>query len=207
MSDRGGRRVSVFALNYGLCQKYSIEYGRPRSTREHRLYFVERIFDNTALLLSWINKNQEIRCTNCDKTVDADKLEALIVYNMACPSCFKGKCVVTNLSRKYESLLKHVSPKLLLPATELGILQTLDAEDRSMWAAEIAAELDSSYQLVGKRGRALDELGLVRRFEVDKRRAFEITDLARQSYFADKGEGLDLTVDGAEAPTEPGSGE
>ena len=62
-----------------------------------------------------------------------------------------------------------------------------------MKAAEIAAELDTSYQMVGKRGKVLDEKGLVRRFEVDKRRAFEITDLARQSYFADSTDALDLS--------------
>jgi hypothetical protein len=72
-----------------------------------------------------------------------------------------------------------------------------------MWAAEIAGEPDSSYQMVGKRGKALDELGLVRRFEKDRRRAFEITDLARQSYFADKDEGLDLSSDGSDSPDIP----
>ena len=47
--------------------------------------------------------------------------------------------------------------------------------------------------MVGKRGKLLDEKGLVRRLEVDKRRAFEITDLARQSYFADRSDALDLS--------------
>ncbi len=193
MSDRGGRKVSIFALNFGLCQKYSIEFGRPKDTREQRLYFIERVFDYTALVRSWLNKNQEIRCEHCGATVEADKLPALQLYGMACPICRQGTCVVTNLSRKYEALLKQVSPELLLPRTELGILQTLDSEQRSMKAAEIAAELDTSYQMVGKRGKLLDEKGLVRRFEVDKRRAFEITELAHQSYFAERSDALDLS--------------
>jgi hypothetical protein len=46
MSDRGGRKVVVYALNYGLCQKYTIEFGRPTGQREFRLYFIERIFDS-----------------------------------------------------------------------------------------------------------------------------------------------------------------
>ena len=29
MTDRGTRKVVVYALNYGLCQKYTIEFGRP----------------------------------------------------------------------------------------------------------------------------------------------------------------------------------
>ena len=193
MSDRGGRKVSVFALNFGLCQRYSVEFGRPKDTREQRLYFIERIFDYTALVRSWLNKNQEIRCNRCGSTVELDKLPALQLYGMVCPNCREGTCVVTNLSRKYEALLKRVSPELLLPRTELGILETLDSEQRSMKAAEIAAELDTSYQMVGKRGKVLYEKGLVHRFEVDKRRAFEITELARQSYFADHNDTLDLS--------------
>ena len=47
MSDRDSRKVAIYALNYGLCQKYAIEFGRPTEKREHRLYFVERIFDAT----------------------------------------------------------------------------------------------------------------------------------------------------------------
>ncbi len=50
MSDRDGRKVAVYALNFGLCQKYAIAFGRPTEKREHRLYFVERIFDYTPLL-------------------------------------------------------------------------------------------------------------------------------------------------------------
>jgi hypothetical protein len=57
MSDRDGRRVSVYALNYGLCEKYSIEFGRPGEHREHRLYFVERIFDYGPLLQEYIASN------------------------------------------------------------------------------------------------------------------------------------------------------
>ena len=65
MSDRDGRKVSVFALNYGLCQKYAIVFGRPTDKREHRLYFVERIFDYTPILQKYIETNQEIVCDIC----------------------------------------------------------------------------------------------------------------------------------------------
>ncbi len=52
-----------------------------------------------------------------------------------------------------------------------------------MFAAEIAAEPDRSYQLIGKRGKTLAERGLVSRKEVDNRRIFEITELAEKTYF------------------------
>jgi hypothetical protein len=76
------------------------------------------------------------------------------------------------------------NPTLLLPPTELGILQTLETEGRVMYAGEIAAELDKSYQLVGRRGKTLAERGLVNRDVNDQgRRTFEITPLAESSYF------------------------
>ena len=43
--NMGDREVSVYALNYGLCQQQTIAFGRPREKREQRLFFVERIFD------------------------------------------------------------------------------------------------------------------------------------------------------------------
>jgi DNA-binding MarR family transcriptional regulator len=94
---------------------------------------------------------------------------------------------VINLSKKYEAILAGISPELLLPYTELGILQTLKIEKRAMYASEIASELDRSYQLVGKRGKMLAQRGLVDRDENDEgRRIFKITPLANQSYFSDK---------------------
>jgi hypothetical protein len=186
MSDRDGRKVAVYALNFGLCQKYAIAFGRPTERREHRLYFVERIFDYTSLLREFIQKNQEIRCQNCNSIFELSKLEALKMFSMQCPACKVGICALTNLSRKYESLLNSISPELLLPSTELGILHTLETEERPMYAGEIAAEMDKSYQLVGKRGKMLAERGLVKRELNDQgRRIFEITPLAQTSYFGD----------------------
>jgi predicted transcriptional regulator len=184
MSDRDGKRVAVYALNFGLCEKYTIAYGRPTEKREHRLYFVERIFDYTPIFRRFIQNNQEIRCDSCGETVEFDKLEALKLYGMKCPKCNIGTCQVTNLSRKYAQLLNSVAPELLLPNTEFGILQILSTERRSMYPAEIAAELDRSYQLVGKRGKILAERGLVDRNENEQgRRQFELTPLAEKSYF------------------------
>jgi DNA-binding MarR family transcriptional regulator len=72
-----------------------------------------------------------------------------------------------------------------LPPTELGILQTLETEKHAMYAGDIAAELDKSYQFVGKRGKTLAERGLVKRGSNNQgRRTFEITPLAQASYFS-----------------------
>ncbi|HSV90490.1 MAG TPA: hypothetical protein VLH80_05300 [Nitrospiraceae bacterium] len=185
MTDRDGRKVSIYALNYGLCQKYTIEFGRPSDRREHRTYFIERIFDYTPLLQHYMATNQEIACEHCSTKYDAAQLVSLQLFGMMCPACRIGPCVVRNLSRRYEEVLRNVDANLLLPSTELGILNTLHTEHRPMYAGDIAADLDCSYQLVGRRGRFLDDRGLVERSESPSgRRLFQITDRAREAYFS-----------------------
>jgi DNA-binding MarR family transcriptional regulator len=106
------------------------------------------------------------------------------MYDMMCPKCKSGTCEVINLSRKYEAVLNSIDPNLLLPPTDLGMLDALYTEGREMVASEIAGELDCSYQLIGKRGRILEERGLVaRKRNDDRRRVFEITGEARHDYF------------------------
>lgn len=185
MKDRDGKDVSVYALNYGLCQQEAINFGRPREKREHRLYFIERVFDYTPILVSYIKVNQEIICDHCGHRHGFELLQAIQAYDMLCPECRIGKCSIVNLSRKYEELIRSVSDEDLLPGTELGMLKTLHDQRKEMFAKEIAAELDCSYQLIGKRGRNLAERGLVVRDENDKgRRVFEISEAAEDVYFA-----------------------
>lgn len=193
MSDRDGRKVSVFALNYGLCQKYTIEFGRPSGKREHRLYFVERIFDYSPVLNKYMRMNQEIVCNQCKEKFDLEQLPALSLYGMMCPRCKQGYCAVINLSKKYEETINSIAHELLLPGTELGILHTLHTEKDPLYASNIAGELDCSYQLVGKRGKFLAQRGLVNRDNYDQnRRLFEITALAEKSYFQESPRDLDL---------------
>ncbi|HTS34408.1 MAG TPA: hypothetical protein VMH04_01985, partial [Candidatus Solibacter sp.] len=82
-----------------------------------------------------------------------------------------------------------------------------ETEKRPMYAAEIAAELDKSYQLVGKRGKMLSERGLVTRTESEQgRRVFGITTLAQSSYFSESDDdqlalGNESIEDGEDAPS------
>lgn len=197
MSDRDGKKVSVYALNYGLCQRYAISFGRPIGEREFRLYFVERVFDYSPIVSVFLAKNQEIVCSACSAKHGLDKLEALKLFGMKCPSCQDGICEVVNLSKKYEAVLKSVQSELLLPKTELGILQTLHSERDPQRPAYIAAELDCSYQLVGKRAVRLEERGLVTRTKDDgNNRLIQITDIADATYFSGDHSGeLDVGLD------------
>jgi Cdc6-like AAA superfamily ATPase/DNA-binding MarR family transcriptional regulator len=184
MKDRDGRKVSVYALNHGLCSKYTIAFGRPTGKREFRLYYVERVFDYTPILKGYIERNQELKCAGCGVVHGLDKLPSLKIFDMMCPSCKKAKCDVVNLSRKYEEVLRGIDDGMLLPATELGILNVLFTEKKDLFASDIAEELDCSFQLVGRRGKILAERGLVDRAKNGRnRRVFSITDQATTEYF------------------------
>lgn len=184
MKDRDGRKVTVFALNYGLCQKNTIEFGRPSGRREYRLYYIERIFDYTSILQEYLRTNQEIVCEGCSHRFEYEQLNALELFGMLCPVCRKGLCKVSNLSRKYEATLRSIDDSLLLPRVELGILHTLGTEPHALYPAQIAGELDCSYQLVGKRAKFLADRGLVLRGKSEGRRELSLTSTARQIYLA-----------------------
>jgi hypothetical protein len=197
-SDRAGQRVSIYALNYGLCTKYQIGFGRRSERREDRLYFVDRQFDYNGVIRSYINSNQEIRCNSFESEFELDLLPALKMLQMSCPKCKAGTCRVVNLSRKYGDLIDSISPDLLLPDTELGILQTLHGENRTMVASEIASELDCSGQLVGRRARNLSERSLVTRQQTGPVYKYHLTGQAKAAYFSNPtGDELDVGSDEA----------
>ncbi|WP_193753057.1 hypothetical protein [Sphingomonas endophytica] len=187
-SDREGVRVSIYALNYGLCVKYQIGFGRPTDRREDRLYFVDRKFDYNAIVRGYIQENQEIKCTNCSKEYGIAMLPALQMLHMRCPTCSVGECKVVNLSKKYGDVIEMIKPDLLLPETELGIMQTLFNEAKPMVASEIAGDLDCSGQLVGRRGRNLAERKLVDRTYIGQVYRYDLTSQAKSAYFSDASE-------------------
>lgn len=185
MSNRDGKRVSIYALNLGLCEKYTIAFGRPKDQREFRLYFVERVFDYNPILQAYVSTNQEIRCDACETVFEPTDLEFLKRFHMRCPACGQGSCVVTNIAKKYADLVGNVSSEQLLPATELGILRSLDSESKPLLAGDIAGELDVSYQLIGRRAKNLDEQNLIDRRPIGgNRREYLLTENARDVYFS-----------------------
>ena len=185
-TDRDDKEVSIYCFNYGLCQKFKIPFGQPLN---QPLYFIERIFDYSPLIQEYIKNNQEILCTKCNAIHEFSKLESIKMFEWLCPKCKTGVCKVINLSKKYENMIKAVDENLLLPKTELGILQTLNFEKRPLFAKDVAGELDCSYQLIGKRAVKLSQRGLIQREKNKKNRPeYTISKLGKNSYFPDNDE-------------------
>jgi hypothetical protein len=172
-----GKKVSVFSLNYGLCRKHHITFGRGN---EDSPYYLTPRFDYTRLLIDHMGSSQEIKCSACGAVFPSERLDALRLFDMACPTCKKGTCQVRSLARVYARELAEADRSAQLPETELGILLTLAASDTGLRPKEIAAELDCSYQLVVRRGIQLKQRGLV---EYSRGQPLKITQHARDVYF------------------------
>ena len=71
----------------------------------------------------------------------------------------------------------------MLPAIELEILETLNDENKPMRAKEIAALIDSTYQMVGRRKGKLAETGLVSKERLDSATHSSITEKSENIYF------------------------
>jgi hypothetical protein len=67
-SNRDGKKVNVYCLNYGLAKKNNIIWGRAQGTI-YRKYFIERIFNFTSLVLEQIRETKSPKTTRPDPTV------------------------------------------------------------------------------------------------------------------------------------------
>jgi hypothetical protein len=173
----GGKEVSVFALNYGLCRKHHIMFGRGSGNPP---YYLTPRFDYSRLIRSHIGSSQEIRCSTCGHVFSYEQLEALRLFDMACPKCKEGICEVRSVTGAYASELAGVDTEERLPEMQLKILSVLHWSNDGLRPGEIGAEMDTSYQRVTVLGRQLEQLGLV---EYETKQPLKITRRARDTYF------------------------
>ena len=151
--DKDGRFINVYWLNHGLCQKENIIFGKGSD----RKYIIERRFNYGALIKDYIDSAQEIKCQTCGKVFDIVELEMLKKYSMKCYEC-QGNCVIADLN------VNLPEPSMTtLPEIEYDLLYTLAVNKKPLFASQIAAELDCSYQLISKRAMKLKELGYLKK--------------------------------------------
>jgi predicted transcriptional regulator len=177
--DDGGRDTITFALNYGLCHKMNIGFGRPPGG-QFRQFFRERVFDYSGLVTKFLAGNGQIRCP-CGHVEPRESLEFLLRYDMLCPSCRSAQMVVGEKPGS-ESEERGVA-ELRLPETELRIMSVLAAHEGEMTASEIAMELDCSSTRAGRTASGLVKRGLVERVQRRGKSSYSLTATARALYF------------------------
>ena len=187
MSGRDGGKQSIYCLNYGLCVKNNLRWGKPKGN-DFRKYFISRPFDFNNLIETFLRNSKRINCINseCNKIFPFEQLQFLEeVLGMKCPNCHSPIKVFSNSDSIKEELEKIDNAKLL-PDVELGILYEVRKSEKRLKPKEIAQELDCSYQLVGKRAKKLDEdKELLLRDEENGQRVYKLTEKAKEDYFSE----------------------
>ncbi|MGG0940762.1 winged helix-turn-helix domain-containing protein [Bacillus subtilis] len=171
--------MSFFSLNYGLCMKEDIVYGRGSD----RKYVIQRRFNYNEVIEGFLNKAKEIKCNSCNETYPMDALSMLEFYDMLCPKCKKGKCIVELVDVEIPS----EEPDVLLPEIELLTLNSLRIS-QPQYATQLAQELDCTAQKIRRVVDKLENLELVVRKrengEAGVRTYYYITDKAASIYFS-----------------------
>jgi predicted transcriptional regulator len=183
MRDKDGKDVTIYALNYGLCEGERLPWGYPTGRRDDRSYFVQRCFNFNASIHEFLAKRQTIRCGSCGAAFSMEKLKDFEFFKWKCPECDDGRCSVVRLADDYKPEIASLDKSLMLEEVEIDILEVLAQEDKRMRAKEISAFMNVSYQLVGKRTAKLQESGFVDKEQEGTVVKSAITKKARDIYF------------------------
>ncbi len=190
MKDRDGREVTVYSLNYGLCQREGIPFGRPEKTEEGK-YFTERAFNYLPTIQQFLQKFVVIECNECKKIHPTNQLQALRLFDMLCPNCRKGRC---ELSLGYKALVEEINARyhnIQLPEDEFSIVKVIhDSPDYDWYPSTIGTEVDRSYQFVTPHADRLVGLGILwkerKMVGEQMRNVYRLTDEAVERYFTGK---------------------
>lgn len=180
LSDKDGQISSVFCLNYGLCQKNNLLWGRTK----HRKYFIERPFNFFQLIRDFLATSKSIHCSNedCNQVFNQDQLSLLEFANFRCNKC-GGKVIIEAISEDIKNKLTKIEHENLLSTSEVEIVLELSKQGEALTAKEISEELDISKYSIAQRSRKLDlQKGLLRRNRGSGSYTYELTDKAKSIY-------------------------
>lgn len=186
MSDRDGKKVSVYALNYGLTLLENMRWGKP-SGNEYRKYFIARPFSFDGIFEKFLRESKHILCSNpkCKKSYPYDQLSFLEFNKMRCIEC-QSQVLVKDFSDGIKLELDRIDKTKLLPSLELGVLHELNSSNKKMYARDLSEELDISSHLIAKRAKKLDEdKGLVDRDRTEQLIKYSISKKALKDYFSE----------------------
>jgi hypothetical protein len=185
MTDKDGRDISVFALNYGLCVREKLEWGYPHRQRYDKDYFKQRVFNYNAPLRRFLAHAQTIRCDSCGASHPMEDLAAIERFDWLCPDCHEGKCKVINLDNEFKQEIETLKKEIMVEPIEYEILQTLHDEGEPLRAKQISTLLDVTYQLVGKRTDKLQDMGYVEKKQIEGQKRSKLTNIAISTFFED----------------------
>lgn len=183
MSDKDGKLVSIYCINYGLGVKNNLMWGKPKGSK-HRKYFIERPFNFNPLIKDFLASSKRTHCINpeCNQTFTQDQIPLLEFTNYTCNKCH-SQVISESIAENIQNELKQIENKDLLPETDINIIMELASQDKPLIAREIAEELDLSSQSIGQKNKMLDlKKGLIKRNKDVNPFSYELTELAKNMY-------------------------
>ncbi|WP_418187235.1 winged helix-turn-helix domain-containing protein [Aliarcobacter lanthieri] len=156
-TDRDKNQISVYSLNYGLCKKHNIIWGKPKGAK-YRKYFIERPFNYNKLIKGFLSDSERIICTNkdCKKQFDIDDIKFLEFNNFKCNVC-SAPVIIERLADNIKEVIDKIDETKMLPTPEIKILKELQNSDHDLYAKDLAQEIDYSIQLISWRCKKLAE--------------------------------------------------
>lgn len=177
IKDKSNISSTLFALDYGLCRKNNLNYGRPKDT-EHRKYYSDSRFSLNHIIREHYNSTQVLKCDNGHE-FSFELLKQFEMYEMNCPSCLKEgeikKCKITVSNKELVEKIQEIEKTSLLQVDfdEFKILYVLRQFSPISLPVKKLGELnDMSFQFVAKRIPKLIELGFV---EIDQTKSLALS--------------------------------
>ena len=174
--------MSFYSLNYGLCMKEDLNYGRGAD----RKYVIQRRFNYSDLIKSYIESAKQLVCDNqaCKARFSLELMPNLKLFVMLCPTCRQGHCETQNVVVE----LHIADDSILLSEFDIQLLNSLHIES-PQYPSELAEELDCKYQKISKRAKKLKQNKLLQMEKrtldqnIGERNYYSLSDLARATYF------------------------
>ncbi|MGG4441367.1 hypothetical protein [Brevibacillus fortis] len=190
-ADRDGVTISIYSLNFGLCQEQNINFGRPKGDTKYRKYYISRHFNYDKLLQHYLLEQKQFVCKKCGHTYLYSDHEILQKIGMMCYlGCKESESVGEVYKFKDEKLFDGIRKENLLPEIELDILHVLSQDKKArLFASLIARELDCSHQLITRRSEKLENMELIEKdnetIEGKQRKIYRLTEKAERLYFSE----------------------
>lgn len=160
MNDKFNNPSTLYAIDYGLCKKYSLNFGRPKDSKL-RKYYNEYKFIFNDLVKEHFSTVQIIVCENGHE-FNISNLKKIEEFNWTCPKCIRNnifsKCKVVSPEKLCEKVSQYKLNGIELQDNiEYELLDFLykKGSKNSFSAVEISKELDYNWQLISKRAGLL----------------------------------------------------
>lgn len=156
---------TVFCLDYGLCRKFNIKFGSPK-TKEFNKILSYQIFNFNTLVMEFFNSTQVIKC-EYGHEFPYSEINEFKRFRMTCPICLdSGKVSKCNVDMKYtdlkERFLERDSNKSLkITFPEFLILDYMRVSNKSIPYKTISEITDFSANSVKVKVESLISKGLL----------------------------------------------